>query len=74
MKRRRNKSISFRLLDAYEERLLMWAESDERGDFSKYIKRLIGRDMEGQSRPPAATVSITAPIREESLGDFEGFT
>lgn len=48
MKHRKNKSVSFRLVDAYERELLAWAESNERGDYSKYIKRLISRDMEGR--------------------------
>ena len=43
---RKNKSVSFRLLDAYELKMLEWAESEDRGDYSKYVKRLIGRDME----------------------------
>ncbi|WP_158231814.1 hypothetical protein [Sporosarcina sp. P19] len=43
-KRRQNKSISFKLTDKYEAKLLAHAESDHRGDFSKYIKRLISKD------------------------------
>lgn len=74
MKHRKNKTVSFKLSDAYEKKLLAYAESvDEHGDYSKYIKRLIGRDMEGQKRPPIASVNIEVPVYEKTQGDFRGF-
>lgn len=72
-KTRQNKSISFKLTDAYELRLLTWAESDEHGDYSKYIKRLIGRDMEGQTRSTVTPIDVEVPVYEKTQGDFSGF-
>ncbi len=73
MIRRKNKSVSFRLVDAYEIKLLAWAESDENGDYSKYVKRLIARDMEGNGRPPASPVSVEMPIVDAVQNDFSSF-
>lgn len=67
---RKNKSTSFKTKDAYEKRLLAWAESDERGDFSKYIKRLIGRDMDGQTTPHVYTHLVEEDVVKD---DFRGF-
>ncbi len=69
---RKNKSASFNTNDLYEEKLLAWAESEDRGIYSKYIKRLIARDMEGWERRPEAALNST-PILEETVNDFSGF-
>lgn len=45
--KRKNKSTSFSLNDDYDLKLLKHAEQKENGNFSRYIKRLIMRDMEG---------------------------
>lgn len=37
--------VSFNLRDGYESRLYAHASKTEHGEFSKYIKRLIERDM-----------------------------
>lgn len=37
--------VSFNLRDGYESRLYAHASKPEHGEFSKYVKRLIERDM-----------------------------
>jgi len=75
---RKCKTISFKLTDGYEMRLLDYAEKESNGDFSKYIKRLISRDMELHERmssppmngiPSPATIEVMKPIEQ----DFSGF-
>lgn len=75
MKNRKNKSVSFRLVDEYEKSLLAWAESKERGDYSKYIKRLISRDMEGEGYVKSDPInSVPSIITIENVTeDFSSF-
>lgn len=68
---RKIKTTSFNQENGYEERLLAFAESPEHGDYSNYIKRLIGRDMEGQSRPSVAAF-VSVPM-VKATDDFSGF-
>jgi len=68
---RKIKTTSFSRDNEYENRLLSHAESKVHGDYSNYIKRLIGRDMEGQSRPSVAAF-VSAPIVKVT-DDFSGF-
>lgn len=68
---RKIKTTSFSRINEYEKRLLAHAESKERGDYSSYIKRLIGRDMEGQSR--SSVVAFVNPPTVETTDDFSGF-
>ncbi|MGG0644300.1 hypothetical protein ABE021_10190 [Sporosarcina gallistercoris] len=42
---RKVKTVSFSLVSEYDTRLLTYAEADERGNFSQYVKRLIDADM-----------------------------
>ena len=46
--------VSFNLRDGFESRLYAHASKTEHGEFSKYIKRLIERDMTQlmPARPP----------------------
>lgn len=46
---RKCKTVSFDKEDAFEGDLLAYAES--KGKFSKYVKRLIQKDKEGQFSP-----------------------
>lgn len=70
-KDRKNKTTSFKTNDAYEKRMLAWVEEKEKGSFSKYIKRLISRDMDNAGRP-VAHVAHVAPEAAEEL-DFSSF-
>lgn len=57
--KRKNKSVSFDLTDAYEKQLLEHAEKAENGKYSKYIKRLIANDMKGfKEQPIHATIVV----------------
>lgn len=47
MKARHIGQVSFNLRDGYESRLYEYATRTDHGEFSKYIKRLIERDMSG---------------------------
>lgn len=51
---RKVQPVSFNLADPYESKLYMFALSN--GAFSKYIKRLIQRDKEGD------VIKLSAPI------------
>lgn len=69
---RKTKSISFDLTDGHEKRLLEYVENEERGKFSRYIKRLIANDME--SRQVRSVVSVaTSVTKEKDDGSIEGF-
>ncbi|MEK4025757.1 hypothetical protein [Sporosarcina sp. FSL W7-1283] len=59
-KTRQPKSVSFNLTSIYEVGLLNYAEDPKHGDFSKYIKRLIDRDMREGDRQENFTVQQTA--------------
>lgn len=54
--------VSFNLRDGYESRLYAHASKTEHGEFSKYIKRLIERDM---------TQVVTRVPTEVVTDDFE---
>lgn len=54
--------VSFNLRDGYESRLYAHASKTEHGEFSKYIKRLIERDL---------TRVVTRVPTEEITDDFE---
>lgn len=68
---RKIKTTSFSKDNEYEKRLLAHAESKVHGDYSNYIKRLIGRDMEGQSHAPVAMLHDATIV--EVVDDFSGF-
>lgn len=55
-----NKGVSFSTEDPYEMRLFKHAESQ--GAFAKYVKRLIGRDMEG-AQPAVMQVAPVAVVQ-----------
>lgn len=63
---RKCKTASFDLTDAHEAKLLRHAEAQ--GKFSRYVKRLIERDMSGVS----AQVVVELPDDEdrEAAGGF----
>lgn len=68
---RKIKTTSFSRVDGYEKKLLAYSELEEHGDFSNFVKRLIGDHMEGQSRPPVAAFVHTPIV--EATDDFSGF-
>lgn len=50
--------VSFNLRDGFESRLYAHASKTEHGEFSKYIKRLIERDMsQVVTRVPAEVIT-----------------
>lgn len=59
---RKNGQVSFNLRSAYESRLYAHATKTEHGEFSKYVKRLIDRDLraEDASLTPQANDRETA--------------
>ena len=57
MKARHIGQVSFNLRDGFEMRLYEYAYKTEHGEFSKYVKRLIERDMT-QARAPTVAVEI----------------
>lgn len=54
--------VSFNLRDGFESRLYAHASKTEHGEFSKYIKRLIERDM---------TQVVTRVPTEDVTDDYE---
>ncbi|KAA0944046.1 hypothetical protein FQ087_18140 [Sporosarcina sp. ANT_H38] len=67
---RKTKSISFDLTDEYEKGLLEFAESKEdKGKFSRYIKRLIAQDRDGSIRTSSMPVMPEIPVMEEQEED-----
>ena len=71
---RKIKTTSYSQVNAYEKRLLAHAESEEHGDYSNYVKRLVGRDMEERGRALVASTFDTTPAPPvEVTEDFSGF-
>lgn len=75
---RKCKTISFNLQDSYEVRLLEHAEKKVNGDFSKYVKRLISRDMDVFDRPLMPPISGMPPVMTDHsmappIDDMLGF-
>ena len=68
---RKTKSISFDLTDAHEKGLLEYVENEERGKFSRYIKRLIAQDRDGGARVYSAPVA-PAVIEQDEDDDLMG--
>lgn len=68
MKARHNGQVSFNLRDGFERRLYEHARKPDHGEFSKYIKRLIERDLraEDASLTPQAGARETAEDIEVS--------
>lgn len=61
----KNKSVSFNVLDPYQKKLHDHCE--QYMNFSSYIKGLIQRDMEGESK---TTVKEIEEIKEPENEDF----
>lgn len=73
---RKIKTASFNLTNEYEKKLLAYAESKQHGDYSQYVKRLIGRDMEGRNRPPVVAAELSTPSIKPAVKvttNFSGF-
>lgn len=65
-KKRIIKPVSFNVNDEYERRLFEYATDKERGMFSRYIKRLIALDRDGE----LARNSVVSPaVMPESNED-----
>lgn len=66
---RKIKPVSFSLVSEYDARLLEYAESKERGNFSQYVKRLIDADMQGVQKVDPMYVPTQVHIESEPAGD-----
>lgn len=70
---RKIQPVSFSLTDPFEEKLLEYAISN--GAFSKYIKRLIQRDMERGARIVSTKKAPDQPsVIHGGTNAFTGFT
>ncbi len=67
MKDRKIKPVSFSHVSEYDSRLLAYAESKERGNFSQYVKRLIDEDMSGVSTSDNFNSPIEVKTKRNSL-------
>lgn len=56
MTERRVGQVSFNLRSGYERRLYEHANKTEHGEFSKYVKRLIDRDLNGLANVPSVAM------------------
>lgn len=75
MRSREVGQVSFNMRDGYERRLYEHAHKTEHGEFSKYIKRLIERDlMQSMTQVVTpATAKLTASsfdVNDEDVGAF----
>ncbi|SER86951.1 hypothetical protein SAMN05518872_102412 [Psychrobacillus sp. OK032] len=69
-KTRHNGQVSFNLRSLYERRLYEHAYKPEHGEFSKYIKRLIERDINGVAASFNAPVNDSIEISDDDVGGF----
>ena len=69
-KARHNGQVSFNLRSGYEKRLYEHAYKPEHGEFSKYIKRLIERDINGMVPVISPHVTTAVEISDDDAGDF----
>lgn len=67
---RKNKSISFDLTDGFEKKLLEYVEMDDKGKFSKYIKRLIANDMQGRPMHPVSVMHVEPEDEDDSTEGY----
>lgn len=67
MKARHIGQVSFNLRDGYESRLYEYATRTDHGEFSKYIKRLIERDMSGS---PAQAITVKEAVNDVDVNEF----
>ena len=76
MSTRKTKSISFNLVETHEKELLAYVEDKQRGNFSRYIKRLIAQDMAGTPQTyqaPVTSIKSTTKkevIKTDTMGSF----
>lgn len=64
---RKIKPVSFNKVSEYDSRLLAYAESKERGNFSQYVKRLIDADMNKTPMyAPAQEYKEPVPTNEDA--------
>lgn len=70
MKTRHNGQVSFNLRSGYEKRLYEHAYKPEHGEFSKYIKRLIERDINGVAASFNTPVIDSIEISDDDVGGF----
>jgi len=67
---RHNGQVSFNLKSRYEKRLHEHAYKPEHGEFSKYIKRLIERDLNGIVPVVNTPVAVGIEIDDDDVGGF----
>lgn len=62
--------VSFNLRSAYESRLYAHATKTEHGEFSKYVKRLIDRDLRAEDTPLTSQITARATVEEIDVTTF----
>lgn len=67
---RKTGQVSFNLRSAYESRLYEHATKTEHGEFSKYVKRLIDRDLCAEDASLTPQASARAPVEEIDVTTF----
>lgn len=67
---RKTGQVSFNLRSAYESRLYAHATKTEHGEFSKYVKRLIDRDLRAEDAPLTSQITARATVEEIDVTTF----
>lgn len=62
--------VSFNLRSAYESRLYAHATKTEHGEFSKYVKRLIDRDLRAEDTSLTSQITARATVEEIDVTSF----
>lgn len=70
MTERRVGQVSFNLRSAYESRLYEHATKTEHGEFSKYVKRLIDRDLRAEDASLTSQVNARAGVVDVDVTTF----
>ncbi|WP_432352644.1 hypothetical protein [Sporosarcina sp. A2] len=68
---RKIKPVSFNKVSEYDSKLLAYAESKERGNFSQYVKRLIDADM--NKTPMYVPAAVVPEPTDEDAEAMSGF-
>lgn len=67
---RKTGQVSFNLRSAYESRLYAHATKTEHGEFSKYVKRLIDRDLRAEDASLTPQVIARADVEDVDVNAF----
>ena len=70
MTERRVGQVSFNLRSGYEKRLYEHATKTEHGEFSKYVKRLIDRDLRAEDTSLTSQITARATVEDVDINAF----